>query len=221
MDQFDEAEQSSDELVGQRIRAARRERGLNQDELSLKLGIHRNSLVRYERGERRIDVNLLYRIAEALEVSLHWLVTGEGEMEKLPDVPDSERLPVRWIPVLGSVPAGFPRYSNEVVLEYMPVQEASARHIQTFALIVHGDSMEPRLSEGDRVIVCPDPSPPNRAIVVALIDGETTIKELKINNQKDVSVHILVPANPNYPPHILGGSDRIIGRVVAVQKMLE
>jgi len=210
-----------DELIGQRIRAARKERGFNQEELSLRLGIHRNSLLRYERGERGIDVDLLTRIADTLDVSFHWLVTGEGEMERLPDVPETERLPVRWIPLLGSVPAGFPRYSSEVILEYMPVQIVSARHPQTFALIVQGDSMEPRLSEGDRVIVCPDPSPPSRAIVIALIDGETTIKELKITVQGQVTTHILVPANSNYPPHILGSEDRIIGRVVAVQKMLE
>ncbi|MBD3287042.1 helix-turn-helix domain-containing protein [candidate division WOR-3 bacterium] len=210
-----------DELIGQRIRAARKERGLNQEELSLRLGIHRNSLVRYERGERGIDVDLLTRLADALEVSFHWLVTGEGEMERLPDIPESERERVRWIPLLGSVPAGFPRYSSEVVLEYMPVHAASARHPQTFALIVQGDSMEPRLSEGDRVIVQPDPSPPNRAIVVALIDGETTIKELKVTVQGQLSTHILVPVNGDYPPHILGAGDRIIGRVVAVQKMLE
>lgn len=208
-------------MVGQRIRAARRERGLNQEELSKRLHIHRNSLVRYERGERGIDVDLLVRIADELEVSFHWLVTGEGEMEKLPDVSESERLPTRWIPVLGSVPAGFPRNTDELIMGYLPVSAAEVKHPQAFALVVGGNSMEPRLSEGDRVIVCPDPSPPNRAIVVVLIDGETTIKELKITTQGEKSVHILVPANSDYPPHVLGGSDRIIGRVVAVQKMFE
>jgi repressor LexA len=215
------AEQTSDRLVGQRVRAARRARGLNQEELSGRLGIHRNSLVRYERGERGIEVELLVRIARELEISLHWLVTGEGEMEEAPQVPESERLPVRWIPVLGQVPAGFPTYTAEVVLEYLPVPAATARHPQTFALIVRGDSMAPRLAEGDRVIVCPDPSPASRAIVVAIVDGDTTIKELKITHQGRKSVHILVPANPEYPPHVLTLEDRIIGRVVAVQKMLE
>lgn len=183
--------------------------------------IHRNSLVRYEKGERGVDVELLVRIASELEVSLHWLVTGEGEMDSVPDVPESERLPVRWIPVLGQVPAGFPRYTNEVILEYLPVPSVTARHPQTFALIVQGNSMEPRLADGDRVIVCPDPSPANRAIVVALVDGDTTVKELKITRQGGRSMHILVPANTDYPPHVLTSEDHIIGRVVAVQKMLE
>jgi repressor LexA len=215
------AEQSRDELVGQRIRSARRDRGLTQDELSGRLGIHRNSIVRYERGERSIDVELLARIANELEVSLHWLVTGEGEMGAYPDVPDSQKLEVRWVPVLGEVPAGFPRYTDELILEHLPVPATTARHPQTFALIIHGDSMEPRLSEGDRVIVWPDPTPRNRTIVVALIDGETTIKELKITLQDKQVIHILVPANSSYAPHVLGENDRIIGRVVAVQKLLE
>jgi len=215
------SEFGADKLVGQRIRQARRARELNQEQLSVRLGIHRNSLVRYERGERGIDVELLLKIARDLKISLHWLVTGEGNMDALPDVPESERLPVRWIPVLGEVPAGFPRYTEELVLEHLPVPAATARHPQTFALIVHGDSMEPRLSEGDRVIVCPDPAPANRAIVVALIDGETTIKELKITNRADKQIHILSPANPDYSPHILAGDDRIIGRIVAVQKILD
>lgn len=215
------AEQSKDKLIGQRVRLARRDKGLNQDELSARLGIHRNSLVRYERGERGIDVVLLVRVAEELGVSLHWLVTGEGEIHASAEVPDSEKLPVRWIPVLGHVPAGFPRYTPEVVLEYLPVPSTTARHSQTFALVVHGDSMEPRLTEGDRIIVCPDPAPPNRALVVVLIEGETTVKELKIVRQGRRTVHLLVPANPDYPPHVLGEEDRIVGRVIAVQKMLE
>lgn len=214
-------DQSSDKLVGQRIREARRKKGMNQVELSERLRIHRNSLVRYERGERSVDVELLVHIASELRISLHWLVTGEGDMDSLPDIPESERLPVRWVAVLGEVPAGFPRYTSEVVLEYLPVPSSTARHPQTFGLIVHGNSMEPRLSDGDRVIVCPDPSPSNRAIVVALLDGETTIKELKITKQGKKDVYILVPANPEYEPLVLGPGDRIIGRVVAVQKMLE
>jgi repressor LexA len=214
-------EQSTDRMVGQRIKTARKHRRLNQEELSGRLGIHRNSLVRYEHGERGVDVELLVRIAAQLGVALHWLVTGEGEMDASPDVPESEREPVRWIPVLGQVPAGFPRYTDEVILSHLPVPAATARHPHTFALIVHGDSMEPRLTDGDRVIVCPDPSPPNRAIVVALIDGETTIKELKITEKSGRSTHLLVPANTHYAPYILAGTDRIIGRVVAVQKMLE
>lgn len=215
------AEQSKDKFVGQRVRLARRDKNLNQEELAERIGIHRNSLVRYERGERGIDVALLVRISEVLGVSLHWLVTGEGEMHAYPDVPESEKLPVRFIPVLGHVPAGFPRYTPEVVLEYLPVPATTARHPQTFALVVHGDSMEPRLTEGDRIIVCPDPSPPNRALVVVLIDGETTVKEFKIARQGRNTVHLLVPANPEYQPQVLGERDRIIGRVIAVQKMLE
>jgi len=207
-------------MVGRRLRQARRARGLNQEELSRRLRIHRNSLARYERGERGIEVELLERIAAELDVSVHWLVTGEGEMQAVPHAP-TERAPVEFVPVLGSVPAGFPRYSSEVVLKYLPVSAAIARHPQVFALIVHGDSMHPRLSDGDYVIVYPDPSPPNRAIVVALLDGETTIKELQITRQGRKTLHLLVPANPDYAPHVLGEGDRIIGRVVAVQKMLE
>lgn len=213
--------QSSERMVGQRLRQARRVRGLSQKELSGRLKIHRNSLARYERGERGIEVELLERMATELSVSLHWLVTGEGEMDAAPRVLSSEHVPVEFVPVLGSVPAGFPRYSSEVILKYLPMSASIARHPRVFALIVHGDSMHPRLSDGDYVIVYPDPSPPNRAIVVALIDGETTIKELKITSQGDRAVYVLVPANPDYPPHLLGERDRIIGRVVAVQKMLE
>jgi repressor LexA len=214
-------DQNSDKIVGQRIREARKARSLNQQELSDMLKIHRNSLVRYERGERSVDVELLVRIAKVLGISLQWLLTGEGEMQATPDVPESEKLPVRFIPVLGQVPAGFPRYTPEVVLEYLPVPSTTAKHPQTFALIVQGDSMEPRLSQGDRVIVCPDITPQNRAIVVALVDGETTIKELKITKQGNREIYMLVPANPDYSPYVLGLHDRIIGRIVAVQKMLE
>ena len=54
--------------LGRAIRELRTERGLSQEELSLKSGVHRNYIGGVERGERRPTVTTVARLAEALDV---------------------------------------------------------------------------------------------------------------------------------------------------------
>lgn len=47
---------------------------------SLKYGIHEQSLIRYEKGIRTPDNEIIHRIADGEKVSFNWLRSGEGPM---------------------------------------------------------------------------------------------------------------------------------------------
>ncbi len=55
------------EVVRQNIRHSRLERGLTQEKLALKAGLHRAYVGQIERGEKKIGLKNLQKIAEALQ----------------------------------------------------------------------------------------------------------------------------------------------------------
>lgn len=81
------------------------------------------------------------------------------------------------MPLYGAIPAGLPeRMTAEMAVEAAPALKTKAG---TFALRVRGDSMVGAgILDGDLVLVEPGVEPRAGQIVVALIDGESTLKRL-------------------------------------------
>lgn len=82
------------------------------------------------------------------------------------------------IPVLGSIPAGGPVTSEEYVEDWVTFPEGRIRHpSDSFILRVRGESMiDAGIFEGDYVIASAKAEPKNGDIVIALIDGGSTVK---------------------------------------------
>ncbi|MBI4234679.1 transcriptional repressor LexA [Candidatus Peregrinibacteria bacterium] len=100
------------------------------------------------------------------------------------------------LPILGAIPAGGPVLSEEYVQGYMNVGEDLAANEKDFFLLqVTGNSMiDAGIFEGDLVIVDMKKEPRDGDIVVALVDGENTLKRFV---KKGGAVH-LKAENPAY-----------------------
>lgn len=123
----------------------------------------------------------------------------------------------REIPVLGRVPAGNPIEAIQEIQGALPVPGSMRGEL--FGLRVTGESMiEAGIMDGDLVIVRKQSHAENGDIVVAMIDGEATVKFLEKKNSR----LRLLPANPKFKPieipetESLG--DLIQGKVVSVQR---
>jgi repressor LexA len=132
------------------------------------------------------------------------------------DTPGKENMPAAafTLPLYGQIAAGPPQSFGAARAEsYMSVDEVTLGFkpkSSCFGLRVRGDSMKDAgILEGDIVVVEPTPSPQANQIVVALIDGENTLKRL---------VHVkgkwfLKAENPAYP-ELHPRSDLVIQGVV-------
>lgn len=81
------------------------------------------------------------------------------------------------LPLVGTVRAGLPQLAEEAIEEYREVDRSLARGKDAFLLRVRGESMiEAHILPDDLVVVSPQPVAENGEIVVALIDGEATLK---------------------------------------------
>ncbi|HJT23068.1 MAG TPA: transcriptional repressor LexA [bacterium] len=120
------------------------------------------------------------------------------------------------IPVLGRVAAGLPLLAEENREGNLVVDPSMARGGRNlFALTVRGDSMiNAHILPGDKVIVQQTTHATPGEIVVALVEGEATVKTFRKTSTKVV----LEPANPKYNPIVVGEDKdfRIIGKVVGV-----
>lgn len=64
------------ELLGERIAALRRAKGLSQKQLAEKLNISPSAIGMYEQGRREPSLAIIMELAEILSVSTDFLLTG-------------------------------------------------------------------------------------------------------------------------------------------------
>jgi repressor LexA len=124
----------------------------------------------------------------------------------------SPRADYRRLPMLGLVPAGKPNEALQVNDDSWQLPAELVGNGELFLLRVHGDSMiNAAIVDGDWVAVRSQADAENGETVVAMIDGEVTVKTLR---RTDGHV-FLMPQNPAYAP-IPAENAKIRGKVVAV-----
>lgn len=144
------------------------------------------------------------------------LEPGRGKARAL--LPASHRVEgTKRIPIYGEIAAGTTRDAPQVELGALVVSESTASD-PCFALRVVGDSMiDVGIFEGDFLIVERGARVRNGDIVVALLDGETTVK--RYAEMRD-GVY-LVPENKRLRPiKVLGRDFHVQGKVVGLQRKL-
>lgn len=212
--------------LAQRIKQARLSKDWEQAKFAARLDIATRTVQRWEKGEQVPDSNYLMRIAKFSGVSPHWLLTGEGEMFPQPaeegkvlQLPTSRyrKVDLVSLPLLSSVPGGAPSmiFHPDYVEKYISVDDVN--DAQAFALEVKGNSMAPRIEDGDIIVVSPKLEARSGDICVVRVNEEDTVKRVKMEEQ---TIYLL-PLNPEYEPMAIKKRDvTFVWRVVKVIKNL-
>lgn len=177
--------------IGERIRNRREELHMSQEELAGLLGYaSRSSINKIEKGINDISQSKIKAFAEALHTTAAYLM---GLDERELSVPESTG--GLWVPVLGKVQAGVPVEAIEEIIDYEEITMDMASQGDHFGLVVRGDSMEPKFSDGDVIIVRKQNDVESGDIAVVLVNGEeATVKRIK----KQPGGILLLPTNPNF-----------------------
>lgn len=128
------------------------------------------------------------------------------------------------IPVLGTVVAGLPMEAVENIVDYEEINPNVAAGGSYFALRIKGRSMEPRICEGDVVIVRKQSDVESGDVAIVLVNGnEATVKRVK----KTEEGIILIANNMDvYSPHFYSNKEirelpvQVIGKVVELRGKL-
>jgi repressor LexA len=198
-------------MFASRLRQIRKERKVTQNWLAQQLGITQQAVGKWETGRSTPDPDTLLQLSALFKISLDSLMGNgaEGAGTVQPYISSTENM----VPVLGSVRAGYGALAFE---EDLGSEPATVRDPESyFYLVVKGDSMEPRIHNGDLALVRRQPVLDDGDLgVVVYGDGEGTLKRFL---RKGNAV-VLQPFNSAYEPIVLSGDDLdnlyIAGKVV-------
>ena len=133
---------------------------------------------------------------------------------------DQTKSDAATLPLAGTVRAGQPQLAEEDIEAHLAVDRSLVRSNDSFLLRVSGESMvEAHIMPGDMVVVRPQPTAENGEIVVALIEGEATLKRF-YREREEIR---LKPENSSMKALIYREGDadvQIIGKVTGLCRPL-
>ena len=165
----------------------------NTNQLAHDTGIPQPTIYRILSGETRNPrSSTLLILAKHFRVSLEALQQTDLRANEVSSKPINIAQPYKQVPVVGHVKGGADGFLEE--MEYPMGHgdghvEYPARDRNAYALRVKGDSMRPRIRNGEFVIVEPGHKPhPGDDVVVSTHDGRRLLKELLYERNGDVAL---------------------------------
>lgn len=208
----------------ERFAEALRIRHISAAELSRKLNISEGTLSQYKKGAYEPKQKRTEAIAKELRVSIPWLIGADVPME------DNAKTVIHPLsndnvfmrPLYDSVAAGLGVPAVNQIVSYIPTYINNVSEKDKYIWVrVEGDSMFPKIENGDKILIRLQDSVDSGQIGVVLIDGEEAV--VKKINYGDNWIE-LESFNPYYPPRRFEGSDvqqiRVVGLVREVSKEL-
>lgn len=215
-----------------------KDRGINVTKLCREAKINRSTLSELNKGRtKNLSYNVSKKIADYFGIPLSEVYDGEEPKKirpidlfavnprKMLEAVDLLSLQnvtenTYYIPVYESVSAGFGAYANDYVIDYTPLYIESPEDAQnTIVIVVSGDSMYPKIEDGDEIQVLRQDWAENGDIAVVLIDDDdAVVKKYECDAEKETVT--LISINPEYAPRVFKGREIERLRVLGVVKKI-
>lgn len=204
--------------TSQRIKQLRLAKGLTQKAFADSLGIVQGYLSGIERGKKIPSHTLLMALCHVHGVREEWLF-GANDAEFAEGPEPKGHFPAAataLIPLLKSIPAGFPDQINaEEISGYISLPGLLKG---CFAIIADGDFMAPTIRDGDLVIFSPGGAIGNRSIVLMNNKwGELIMRRYRIKGNEAY----FSPENSVYAPFKADTDTKIFGTVVDIWRKVK
>lgn len=193
-----------------RLRELRKARRMTQVDIASMVGIGQSAYSFWESGRSKIDDASLRKLSAFYGVTVDYILGAD----------DVTRQRAVSVPVLGDVAAGIPIEAVTDIVDYEEIDAAMAGSGEYFGLRIKGRSMEPRMLEGDVVIVRRQSDAETGDTVVVMVNGDSaTVKRIKYAPEGIT----LIPSNPAYDVQFYSAADverlpvRVIGKVVELR----
>ena len=189
--------------VGERIKKRREELGLTADYVAEKIGKNRATVYRYESSYvEKLPTTILVPLAKVLRTTPAYLMGWTDDInDSAPVKSNAVFLPeqkIHMVPLYESASAGFGALANGNVIDYVPlyfVHEVEAE--ETICIKVQGDSMFPKIEDGDIIQVHRQESVDSGSLAVVLLDNDEGLVKRVVYGSGWIELQSI---NPMYPP---------------------
>ena len=202
---------NSKEILASNLQKLMDRESITQKDIAVIAGVSQQSVSNWLAGKLMPRMGAIEKIAEYFDVA-------KSDLLEMKDGYESK---ATRIPVLGTVKAGIPITAVQEILDYEEISPEMARCGEYFALRIKGDSMEPRMHEGDVVIVKKQSTVDSGQIAIVLVNGdEATVKKVRF---RDNGIELIAFNSYAYEPHFYSAEEiqwlpvEIIGRVVELR----
>lgn len=204
--------------LGDNIRFLRIQRGYSQDYVAEQLGYKSYTTVqKWESGVSEPPIKKLKELSILLKADMNDMANTDMTNSTILNFKTRSGVKIN---VLGRVSAGIPIEAVEEIIDQEEITEELARTGSFFGLQIKGNSMEPRICEGDVVIVRQQDDAESGDVVIALINGDDAVCK-RLRKYRDGIE--LISNNPSYEPMYFDNDDiekkpvRIIGKVIELR----
>lgn len=207
-------------MFSDNLKSVREKSGISQAALAKVLNVSQGTIGNWETGKRTPDAEMLKTISKYFRITVDDLIGNDREISNIRDVIPQDN--VHMIPVYATVSAGFGAYAEDNIIDHLPMIIDNPYDVaDTIGIRVKGDSMYPKIEDGDIIIVRKQESVDSGSVAVLLLDGEEGLVK-KVEYGKDwIELHSF---NPEYKTRRFEGADvlrlRVVGKVLKVVKSI-
>ena len=197
--------------ISDNIKSLRTQHGMTQLEFGRIAGVSDKAVSSWESGLSIPRMGAIEKISSYFHVPKSVLIDGTNTGSPVPPgflpLPETERLPL-----VGRIACGTPILAEENIAR------------ATFVLLCQGDSMSPRIQDGDYVYVRKQPAVESGELAAVRIGTEATLKRVYFSPESPDRL-ILQAENPAYAPMIYTGQEledvSIEGKIVGIYRSME
>ena len=191
----------------------------NRNDICNDLGFAYTTFTSWETGVNYPRIDKIEMLANYFGIEKSDLIENKSQEQSL-----SRHAKGTRIPVLGRVAAGIPIEAVTDVEDWEEIPESMAKNGEYFALKIKGKSMEPRIMEGDIVIVRKQSCIESGDVAIVLVNGnDATVKQVT----KSENGITLIGWNPSvFTPQVYNNDQikslpiQILGKVIEVRGKL-
>ena len=202
----------------------RKKHGITQEDLAVALSVSLPTIARWEQGKTEPKMSDIKKICDVLNTSLSYLLDTPTESNA------HEITDIIWVPVVSDrvkVCAGNGNAYPDVEWEVIDRQPFSAKDLSGYSwqgvefvvMTVEGDSMEPIVGDGDKVLFAENAEITTGDIAVVALDGSIFIRGVLFNKDESITLR---PRNQDYPDMLIDPKEQefyVVGKVLkAIQE---
>lgn len=190
------------------------QKGIDRYQLCEALGFKYSTVSEWLSANKYPRIDKIELLADYFGIKKSDLIEG--------DAPNAEILStgenIYMIPMFNSVSAGFGAYACSDVVDYIPLHITNPVDVPEMLCIkVKGNSMYPKIENGDIIVVRKQESVDSGSIAVVLVDGEEGFVKRIVYDADTIELQSI---NPEYAPKVFKGPDVLRVRVVGLVKQI-